>query len=246
MRPIHRVLIGLGLWATLASAATADSVTVGVASNFLGPFRAIAARFESETPHSVRVVSGSSGRLFAQVRQGAPLDLLLSADQDKPAALHAAGFGEAPFTYAIGTLALWIPGERGVSPARLSELRNQRIALANPRHAPYGMAAANALNRVGIADKNTLIFGENVNQAFQFAATGNVDAALVSLAQLRAANVPPVEYTRIPTEWHAPIIQDAIVISDRGAVEALARFLGSAGARQVLDDFGYKAPATAP
>lgn len=234
--------------ALLTGPARAEQITVAVAANFLTTARDIAAVFEAETGHEVQLVHGSTGKLFAQIRAGAPFDLFLSADAERPALLVAAGL-VAPgdtMAYAIGRLAL-VHGERTV-PGTLDEILARpdlRIAIADPAVAPYGAAARTVLrgHRGGDWDAG-LVYGESVGQAFSFIATGNTDIGLVALAQ--ALTYPDeIWVMEIPDEMHDPLRQDAAILS-RGAGKPAARaffeFLDAPFARAILAEAGYELP----
>ncbi|MEN7343073.1 MAG: molybdate ABC transporter substrate-binding protein, partial [Pseudomonadota bacterium] len=165
------------------------TIRVAVAANFMTTARTLSRRFESKHGMSVQLVSGASGTLFAQIVNGAPFDLFLSADQKKPLALYEAGLGTTrPRTYAIGALALWDPGGQfsTLSLARTAIANGAAVAIANPRLAPYGSAAASVLERWRLSHVDIRrVTLQNVSQAFQAAQSGNVPLAIVARAQLQ-------------------------------------------------------------
>ena len=188
----HLIVGGGVLCFTLS--VNAAEVRVAVAANFTHTLAQLQTQFEKSTPHRVVIISGATGKLFAQINNAAPFDVLLSADAEAPTRLVRAGLAVAPsqFTYARGRLVLWSLQPELVRDAAqsLRAITTQRIALANPKHAPYGRAAEQALRALQLWDtvKSRIVFGENVNQALHFAATGNATWALVGLAQVLSAH----------------------------------------------------------
>ncbi len=242
-------LLTLGL--ALPGWSVAGEVTVAVAANFLAPMKAIARRFEAQSGHGVTLVSGSSGKLYAQIRQGAPFDLFLSADREKPRSLAASGeiVADTRFTYAVGRLVLWSPG-KSLPDNPLDDLAGdsyRRLAVANPELAPYGRAAVEVLQSLGIARSASarLVRGENIAQTWQFVATGNADAGLVALSQIRQRSPDAATWALVPDRLHGPILQDAVLLragADSAAARALLTFLRSETALEVIRQFGYGRP----
>lgn len=211
----------------LGCAAEAERITVAVASNFLTTARDIAAVFEAETGHDVALVHGSTGKLFAQIRAGAPFDVFLAADQARPARLAETDAGAgAPRTYAVGRLAL-VHGPR-TAPGTLDEILRRpglRFAIADPAVAPYGVAARDLLQgQLGAGWDGSVVLGESVGQAFTFVATGNADAGLVSLAQARTFE-GEIWVLEVDPSRHSPIRQDALLLRRAAESEAAAAFL---------------------
>jgi molybdate transport system substrate-binding protein len=237
----------------LARAQQARAVTVAVAANVKPAFDEIAAAWRARHPGvEVRATYGASGTIFAQIRNGAPFDLFLSADVELPAKLEAEGMSDGPhFVYASGALALWVPRSSPLDVARdglraLLEPSVRRIAIANPRVAPYGRAAEEALRRAGMLEavQQKLVFGQNVAQAAQFAQSGAAEAAILPLS---LALGPPLRdegrHWRLPASAHRPVEQAGVVL--KAAREPrLARDLADAvlAARPILERWGY-APA---
>ena len=243
-------LLGLALLLAAALAQAAE-VRVAVASNFAAPMKAIAAQFEQATGHRARVSLGSTGAFHAQIRHGAPFEVLLAADEATPARLAADGAAEpaSRFTYAVGRLVLWSASADRVD-AQGAALRapreRERLALANPRLAPYGAAAEQVLERLGVAAlwRVRLVQGENIAQTHQFVASGNAALGFVALSQVVA---PGGGFTSgsgwlVPEALHAPIRQDAVLLA-RGranpAAAALLQHLRSDAARRVIAAHGY-------
>lgn len=211
--------------------ASAQTLTVAAASDLQSALPAIASQFEQNTGQRVRLTFGSSGNFFAQIQNGAPFDVFLSADIDYPRRLEASGDAEpgSLYQYATGRVVLWTRKDSGIDVGRglaaLADARVRRIALANPAHAPYGRAAVAALRHEGLYERvrEKFVLGENVSQAAQFAESGGADAGLLALAlalspALRRAGT----YVEIPESWHPPLEQGAVVLA-ASRQKALAR-----------------------
>lgn len=229
-----------------AKAAAGESLTVAVAANFHRPMREIAKAYEQQTGSSVRLVSGSTGKLYAQINQGAPFHLFFAADADRPALLESEGLVKknSRFNYVTGSLVLWTPDESlnldGGLTTALNE-RVERIAVANPKTAPYGVAAMQALDTAGLTErvKAKLIFGESVAQAVMFAHSGNAQLAILPASSVVGAGGKSMPLT----SGYQPIIQQAVVL--KGApqsAEQFAAFLSSPAARTVLNRYSYGIP----
>ncbi|HET9822354.1 MAG TPA: molybdate ABC transporter substrate-binding protein [Burkholderiaceae bacterium] len=252
MRRIERrLLIASALLAAVALARAAE-VRVAVASNFAAPMKAIAAQFEQATGHHARVSLGATGAFYAQIRHGAPFEVLLAADAATPARLVADGAADAGsrFTYAVGRLVLWSARADRVD-AQGATLRappraGERLAIANPRLAPYGAAAEQVLERQGVAAlwRDRRVQGENIAQTHQFVASGNAALGFVALAQVVAPDGGFASGSgwRVPESLHDPIRQDAVLLA-RGranpAAAALLQYLRSDAARRVIAAHGY-------
>lgn len=231
-------------------AATAeDYVTVAVASNFGSTAREIAAAFEQASDYEVRITTASTGKLYAQIVNGAPFDLLLAADAERPRRLEAGGDGipGSRFTYAVGALVLW---SRQVDDCRAALQRQDagRVAIANPDTAPYGAAARAYLQRAGLWEplRRRLVIGENIAQTLQFAASGNAQLGFIARSQLQAPSLPAASCSwPVPEETHAPIVQQAIRLR-RGAgsegARAFADFLRGDAGRAIILRHGYRLP----
>jgi molybdate transport system substrate-binding protein len=234
---------------SLAQAQTGN-VTVAVAVNFLEPMRRITAAYTKSSGQDVRIVSGSTGGLYAKIRHGAPYDAFLSADQERPRRLEAEGLA-APgtrFTYAIGRLALWTRSKAlavDIGPETLRRGAFDHIALANPAVAPYGAAAMQTLQALGVASslKAKLVWGQSIGQTYQFIATGSAPVGFVALSQLRhPTQKPGGAWWIAPDNLHAPLKQDVVALaggSDFKASKALLLFLRSDQARAIIQRFGY-------
>ena len=227
--------------------AAADDTTVAVAANFKAAMERLVAGFEQDSDHTVAVAYGSSGKLYAQIRQGAPFDAFLSADTAKPDALveDQRVVAGSRFTYAVGQLVLWSRDEPRIpGPVWLKDGDYGRLALANPRFAPYGAAAEQTLGRLGLLDsRSRWVRGENIAQTYQFVATGNAEAGFVARSQL-GAQLPSSVWI-VPPELHDPITQDLVLLK-RGAENRAARnflrYMRSESAARIIQASGYGLP----
>jgi molybdate transport system substrate-binding protein len=240
------------LAAALVSAgapAGAEAISVAVAANFTAPMKAIAAAFEQATGHRVLASYGASGKLYAQVKNGAPFEAFLSADAKTPAKLEAEGetVPGSRFTYAVGTLVLWSADPERVD-AQGEVLRRgdfNKLAIANPKTAPYGAAAMQTLAGLGLVDAVTpkLVQGENIAQTHQFVSTGNAELGFVALSQVSLdGKLTGGSAWIVPAAMHEPILQDAVILTkgaDKPAVAALMEYLRGEAARAVIQSYGY-------
>ena len=228
----------------------AAEVTVAVAANFTAPMQKIARAFEADTGHKAVLTFGSTGAFYAQIRNGAPFQLLLSADDETPARLEREGavVAGSRFTYAIGRLVLW-SAQPGVVDDKGELLRKRgdgRIALANPKLAPYGAAAIEAMTILGLLQslQPRFVQGENIAQTYQFVATGNAALGFVALSQVMVDGaIARGSAWVVPATLHAPIRQDAVLLvkgKDNTAAVALASFLKSEKARAIIRSYGYE------
>ena len=222
---------------------------IAVAANFNFAMEELVSTFEAQSGHTVNVSYGSSGRLYAQIINGAPFQLFFSADQEKPEALVKQGYAEAAsrFTYATGSLVLWSanPELAVIDADVLNQQQVEKLAIANPRLAPYGAGAMQVLGTLGLEDeyRDRLVMGENVNQAFQFVTTGNAQAGLISLSQVIEEGV--ISHGAgwiIPADLYAPIHQDAVLLK-QGADSQSARefldFIKGKEAGAIITKYGY-------
>jgi molybdate transport system substrate-binding protein len=227
----------------------AEPLTIAVASNFRSAAEEIAAAFADHTGHTARISSASTGKLYAQIVYGAPFDVFLAADSKHPrlleeARLIAAGSRQ---TYAIGGLVLWSRVEQYCRSA-LDNLGDRRLAIANPKIAPYGLAARQFLESEGIwsAVEPQLVFGESVGQAMQFVATGNAHLGIIAAAQALDPGLPAPTCTwEVPQDQHAPIEQQFVLVRGAGTNQvaaAFAEFLTGPTATAIIRRFGYGVP----
>ncbi|MBV1880440.1 MAG: molybdate ABC transporter substrate-binding protein [Pseudomonadales bacterium] len=237
---------------SLEGDAAPTTISVAVASNFTVPMKLIVQNFKKKTRLKVKLSFSSSGKLYAQIRNHAPYHLFLSADTTKPIALEEQFLTvkASRFTYAIGTLALWSPNpEFKIDDlATFHNLKNNYIAIANPKIAPYGAAAVQVLKSLKLYDalNPKLIRADNVAQAFQFVSTHSAFAGFVSLSQLRVNNRFRKGFIWVvPQNKHSPIRQDAVLLlpgkSHKGAIQ-LMRYLQSVEAKKIMGGYGYRLP----
>ena len=227
----------------------AAEVQVAVAANFSAPMQKIAAAFEAETGHKALWSAGATGKFYAQIKNGAPFQVLLAADQETPQRLEAEGFGVqgSRFTYAVGTLVLW-----SKQPTRVDNqgevLRKgafERLALADPKIAPYGAAAVETLTRLGLLARlqPKFVQGENIAQTYQFVATENAALGFVALSQVFAqGRLTEGSAWIVPADLHTPLRQDALILTagkGNAAAVALMAYLRSEKARAVMRAYGY-------
>lgn len=227
----------------------AAEVSVAVAANFTAPMQKIAAAFAQDTGHKAVLAFGSTGKFYTQIRNGAPFHLLLAADDETPARLDKEGLSVSGsrFTYAIGKLVLW-SAQAGLVDDKGEVLRTgsfERIAVADPKLAPYGAAAVETLSRLGLLQtlQPRFVQGENIGQTYQFVATGNVALGFVALSQVMVdGRIARGSAWLVPAEMHTPIRQDAVILNsakDNAAAAALASYLRSDKARAIIRAYGY-------
>ncbi len=246
--PLFRPALAICL-ALLCGAARGDQVQVAVAANFTAPMQAIAADFEKATGHKAVLAFGATGKFYAQIANGAPFEVLLAADDETPARLEKELLA-APstrFTYAVGKLVLWSARE-GLVDGKGDILKKgdfKHLAIANPKTAPYGAAALEAMGKLGVlpALQAKFVQGENIAQTYQFVATGNAELGFVALSQVyKESKVSGGSAWIVPASLHQPILQDAVVLA-RGmrnpAARALLDYLKGDRARAVIQSYGY-------
>lgn len=251
-----RLALALLLAVPPAAVRAAETVSVAAAANLVYALDALNAAFKQAAPAvTVTTTTAASGSLVAQIRNGAPFDVFLSADLDYPRGLIAAGQAEPSslVTFATGRLVLWTT-RPGLSPDDLAAtVRNpavKKLALANPDTAPYGRAARQALEKLGLWNEAQpkLVVGENISQAAQFVETGNADAGFVALSLVLSPRLTNRgRWTEVPPALYASgALDHAGVLTTRGAANPAARryleFLATAPAKKILRDFGYRVP----
>jgi molybdate transport system substrate-binding protein len=227
----------------------AAEVQVAVAANFTAPMKKIAADFEQATGHKAQLAFGATGKFYAQIRNGAPFEVLLAADDETPAKLEREGMAVtgSRFTYAIGQLALWSakPGVVDDKGEVLKQGAFAHLAIANPKLAPYGAAAVESLTKLGLLGsvEPRFVQGENIAQTFQFVSTGNAELGFVALSQIHeGGKLKSGSAWIVPAGLHAPIRQDALVLTkgkDNPAALALMKYLKEDRARAIIKAYGY-------
>jgi molybdate transport system substrate-binding protein len=252
-----RALFLLLFCSSLFSSSTlAQTLRIAAAADLQYALTDLAAQYEKQTGAKLAINYGSSGNFFAQIQNGAPFDLFFSADLDYPKKLTDAGFAESDSLqiYAAGRLALWLPPDSPLDPTTglkiLLDPRIQKIAIANPEHAPYGRAAVAALQNAGLYDhlKSKLVFGENISQAAQFVQSGSAQAGLIALSLAGAPAMKNGKRWDIPPDRYPSIEQAAVVLKsspNKQAALAFLAFLKTPLARATFERYGYAAPSSA-
>jgi molybdate transport system substrate-binding protein len=230
--------------------ALAGEVQVAVAANFTAPVQAIAADFERDTGNKVVASYGATGQFYAQIKNGAPFEVFLAADDTTPAKLESEGLAVpgSRFTYATGTLALW-SAKDGYVDANGDVLKKNaftHLAIANPKAAPYGLAATQALAWLGLtqAVSAKIVEGQNISQAQQFVATGNAELGFVALSQIyKNCKITSGSAWIVPASLHEPIRQDAVILQkgkDNAVAKQFADYLKGPKAAAVIKSYGYQ------
>lgn len=228
----------------------ADEVQVAVAANFTAPIQAIASDFEKDTGHKLIAAYGATGQFYTQIKNGAPFEVFLAADDSTPEKLEKEGdiVPGSRFTYAIGTLALWSAKDGYVDDAGKVLEKNQfkHLSIANPKAAPYGLAATQVLAKLGLTDKvkDKIVEGQNITQAYQFVSTGNAELGFVALSQIfKDGKVSHGSAWIIPESMHDPIKQDAVILKkgeNNPAAKALTEYLKGPKAEAIIKSYGYQ------
>ena len=245
-----KLVLAAGLSPVLATV-HAEETTIAVASNFTAAANQLVVDFENQSDHQVNLVFGSSGRFFAQISNGAPFDAFLSADQEKPAALleNSLASESSLFTYAHGALVLWSADSDTVNNSAdvMGTNSFRKLASANPRLAPYGVAAREVIEHLGVSEElsTKMVLGENIAQAYQFVSTGNAELGLVAYSQVfSSGQLSGGSAWVVPEEMYSPIRQDAVLLTrgeSNSAAVAFLNFLRSDEGQTIIQSFGYKA-----
>ncbi len=237
------------VWLLIVPGAEAEEVQVAVAANFVITFKEIAAEFEKTSKHTVQINAGSSGKFYAQIKNGAPFEVFLSADDERPKLLEDEGLGVkgSRFTYAVGRLVLW-----SQDPALVTgedTLRNgtfKHLAIANPKTAPYGAAAMQAMMKLGVWEslQPRIVMGENLGQTSGFLESGNAELGFIALSQVLDEKLKGKgSRWDVPESLHEPIQQDAVLLTkgqSNPAAKALMEFMHSSQARSIIERYGYQ------
>lgn len=252
MKPLPKNRLGLLLGALLtltSQSPRADDVQVAVAANFTAAMQQIATEFEKDTGHKVLLSSGATGKFYSQIRNGAPFEVLLSADDTTPARLEQEGYALANshFTYATGKLVLWSPtaglvdGEGAV----LNGGKFTHLAIANPGTAPYGAAAIQTMKKLGVLEaiQPKLVQGDSITQAYQFASSGNAELGFVALSQVyKDGNITSGSAWIVTPSLYDPLKQDAVLLNKgagKPAAKSLFDYLKSDKAKAIIKRYGY-------
>ena len=231
-----RILSTLFLLLLFSCGQKKEGIRIAVASNFAPTLERIAIAFTKESGIPVTIIPGSTGKLFAQIRQGAPYDIFLSADQERPFLLEQQKLAGTRFTYAIGQLALWSKTLK-FSDESILKTAFKHLAIANPRLAPYGKATRDTLISLQLWDNvnHKIVIGENVSQSYQFTHSQNAELAFVSLSQVKAAKG---SFWLVPQKFYEPVKQDACIIKDTANTQAFMTYLKTKAEKIILAD-GY-------
>lgn len=249
--PIYAVgfLTVIAVQHVTVTAAVADEIRVAVASNFTSTIKEITRLFEQHSGHKVTLVFGSTGKHYAQIKNGAPFDIYLAADVQRPKLLEAEGMVQpgSRFTYAIGKLVLWSPERKAVDPAGnvLEQGDFRHLAIANPKLAPYGKAAREVLQNRGLWQvlQERFVRGENIGQTFQFVKSGNAELGFISLSQIkRPGKFMPGSQWEISQSLYSPIEQQAVLLKDNDLARAFMLFMRSEEALKIIRSYGYGTP----
>jgi molybdate transport system substrate-binding protein len=247
----HFATLSIVLACAAASfAARADEVSVAVAANFTAPMQRIAADFERASGHKAQLVFGSTGKFYAQIKSGAPFQLLLAADDETPARLVREGDGVAgsTFTYAVGKLVLWSPTPGFVDDKGevLKSGKFEHLSLANPKLAPYGLAATETLKALGLTEvlAPRIVLADSITQAQQFVVSGNAELGFIAYSQIhKDGKLIAGSHWMVPGKYYSLIRQDAVVL-DKGkgnaATLALVSYLKSPAALAIIKSYGYE------
>ena len=232
-----------------AGQAMADEIKLAVASNFANPITAIVEHFEAHTGHEVKLIFGSTGKHYAQIRNGAPFDAYFAADARRPELLEQEGLAlpGTRFTYAVGKVILWSPTTAYVDEQAkvLKQGGFRHLAIANPKLAPYGRAAREILLALGLWDaiQGRMVRGENIGQTFQFVKSGNAELGFVAYAQVKRPGRPiQGSWWEVPQVLYTPIEQQAVLLKEGDAARALMSYIQSDEALEIIKGYGYGAP----
>jgi molybdate transport system substrate-binding protein len=238
------------------TSARPQEVRVAAAADLKFAMQDLAAQFEKQSGTKIDVTYGSSGNFFSKMQNGAPFDLFFSADIDYPRKLEAAGLAEPGtfYEYAVGRIVIWTPADTKVDVTRegwkaLLDPSVQKIAIANPDHAPYGRAAVAAMQKAGIYEqvKFKLVYGESISQAAQFVQSGNAQAGIVAMSLAVSPGMKDGKRWEIPADMHLPIEQGAIVLKsakNKDQARAFLEFVKSESGRATLAKYGFSFPAS--
>jgi molybdate transport system substrate-binding protein len=246
-RPFIAAALAGAISLLAGAGAQAAETKVAVAANFTEPAKAIAAKFEAKTGDKVVLSFGSSGQFYTQIANGAPYEVFLSADRERPEKAEAEGLAVvgSRFTYATGRLVLWskTPGLVDAKGTVLAKGGFEKLAIADPKAAPYGLAAFETLTKLKLQDplKPKIVTGSSITQAFQYVQTGAAELGFVALSQV--INEKGGSRWLVPTTEHGPIDQQAVLLktgADNATAKAFLAFLKSAEARAIIKRYGYE------
>lgn len=238
------------LWLlTVSTDSNADEIQVAVAANFSAPMQEISAQFEQDTGHKAKLSFGATGKFYSQIKNGAPFEVFLSADNTTTALLERENLAVSGshFTYATGKLVLWSPAVDFVDKngAVLRSGKFSHLAIANPATAPYGVAAQYAMKKLGLQDtlQAKLVQGDSITQTFQFVSSGNAELGFVALSQVyKNGNLSSGSTWIVPPSLYEPLHQDAVLLNqgkEKPAAKALLQYLRNETAKKIIRSYGY-------
>lgn len=239
----------IGTLLLMTKPVSAENLRVAVASNFSETIKILSEKFESRTNHKIKLIFGSTGRQYAQIKNGAPFDIFFAADSERPRLLEEEGLisANSRFTYAIGKLVLWSPDERMVdADAQVLEQANfDHLAIANPKLAPYGKAAQDFLQsrKLWKPLMKKIVRGESISQAFHFVNSGNAELGLVAYSQLKHPE-KDIEgsFWEVPNTLYPPIEQQAVMLKYSQASKDFLDYIKTEKVKQLIQGFGYEVP----
>ena len=251
MKPFRTLLLTALMLAGGTGALRADEIRVAVASNFADAVKAAVDVFEKKTGHRVILIFGSTGKHYAQIRNGAPFEAFFAADARRPALLETEGVARpgSRFTYAVGKVVLWSPDpdliDADAGAGVLADGGFRHLAMANPKLAPYGKAAEEVMRKKGVWDdlRTRTVRGENIGQAFQFVKSGNAELGFVALSQIRKPGMAiPGSFWRPPQALYTPIVQQAVLLKANPPARQFLAFMQEDAAVKIIERYGYEVP----
>jgi molybdate transport system substrate-binding protein len=264
LKRTRRYFISLAIAAALVASGSGlraqqqqTALRVAAAADLQFALKDIAQQYERQTGRRVEITFGSSGNFFSQLKNGAPFDIFFSADVEYPTRLQQDNLIESNslLKYAIGRIVVWMPADSKIDLAAqkwdaLLDPTVQKIAIANPEHAPYGRAAVQTLKRAGLYEKvqSKLVYGENIAQAAQFVQSGNAQAGIIAFSLAVSPAMKSGQRWEIPTDEYDPIEQAAVILKsapDKEAARAFLAFVSSDAGRRTLENFGFAIPKAA-
>jgi len=236
------------LFFLLPAVVSAAPLRIAVASNFSSAIQALSSQYEQQSGQQIDLIFGSTGKLYAQIINGAPFDAFFAADVERPALLEQEKRiqPDSRFTYAYGQLVLWSPDPQLID-AKLTALSApdfHHLAIANPRLAPYGLAAQQVLEKLSLWTplQSHLVRGENIGQAYQFIRSGNAELGFVAESQLQPSDLAQGSYWQVPDHLYAPIEQQAVQLSNKEEVKDFLNYVREDSSKQLIQQFGYRTP----
>lgn len=249
MKTVVTYMLMAGLSLCLTISASAADLHLAVAANFTAPMEQLKPLFEKASGHKLIISYGTVGKFYAQIKNGAPFELLISADDETPIRLEKDGLAlpETRFTYAIGKLMLWStkPGLVDAKGEVLKQAEFKRLAIASPKLAVYGAAGVEVMKKLGVYEQlqSKLVFGENISQTYQFVATANADLGFVALSQIyKNGSYAAGSHWQVPANLYPQIRQDAVLLTrgkDNPAGRALLTFLKTQETKKIIRSYGY-------